>query len=118
MTAVSRYGQCGLHTCGMYVPKPIYEYAPIYWVVLGILLIAVGIYLGMAGDEFYFRAGIGSGAIALAWGLGVLVRRYSRKDRQPCSTYDEYLDQTMELNLRDGSIPTRPTPEESPTPER
>ena len=116
MTAVSRIGQYGLHTPGMYVPKPIYEYAPIYWIVLGTLLIAVGIYLGMAGNEFYFRAGIGAGSIALIWGVGVLVRRYSRKERQPCSTYEEYLDQTCELNLR--THPALQSREDAPTPEQ
>lgn len=84
----------------MFVPKFVYEYAPFYWIILGVLLIAVGTYLGRAGNEVLFFAGIGGGAIACVWGLVVFGRRLSQESRKPCATYDEYLDQTCELNLR------------------
>lgn len=84
----------------MFIPKGLYEYAPFYWIVLGIFLIVVGTYLGTAGNSLYLYAGIGGGAIAALWGLRVFQRRLSQANRQPCSTYDEYLDQTCELNVR------------------
>jgi len=88
----------------MFVPKTLYENAPYYWIVLGVLLIAFGIYYGIAGNQEYLLAGIGGGALACIWGLLVLRRRLAQEARQPCSTYDEYLDQTCELNLRSGPI--------------
>ena len=88
----------------MFISKTLYEKAPFYWIVLGILLIACGIYYGRAGNQDYFLAGIGGGAFACIWGLLVLRRRQAQEKRQPCSTYDEYLDQTCELNLNSGPI--------------
>lgn len=84
----------------MFIPKGVYEYAPYYWIVLGIFLIAVGTYLGTTGNDTFLIAGIGGGLVACLWGLRVFQRRLSRTDRKPCSTYDEYLDQTCELNVR------------------
>jgi hypothetical protein len=96
----------------MFVPKSVYEYAPYYWIVLGIFLIAVGTYLGTTGHDLFLITGVGGGVIACLWGLRVFQRRLSRTDRQPCSTYDEYLDQTCELNVRtkelSSAIPNRP----------
>lgn len=88
----------------MFVPKVIYENAPFYWIVLGILLIVTGTYYGKEGDMVFFFAGVGGGAIACVWGLVVFGRRLAQKSRQPCSTYDEYLDQTCELNLKANPI--------------
>ena len=88
----------------MFVPKTLYENAPYYWIVLGVLLISFGIYYGTAGNQVYFLAGIGGGMFAGIWGLLVLRRRLAQEARQPCSTYDDYLDQTCELNLNSGPI--------------
>jgi hypothetical protein len=88
----------------MFMPKTLYEKAPYYWIVLGALLIAFGIYYGVAGNREYLIAGIGGGMFACIWGSLVLRRRLAREARQPCSTYDEYLDQTCELNLRSGPL--------------
>ena len=84
----------------MFVPKSVYEYAPYYWIVLGVFLIVVGTYLGTEGSVTYLYAGIGGGAIACLWGLRVFQRRLSQTSRQPCETYEEYLDQTCELNVK------------------
>jgi len=86
------------------MPKTLYENAPYYWIVLGALLIAFGIYYGVAGNREYLIAGISGGMFACIWGSLVLRRRLAREARQPCSTYDEYLDQTCELNLRSGPL--------------
>ncbi len=99
------------------MPKTLYEKAPYYWIVLGILLIAFGIYYGRADNQEYLLAGIGGGAFACIWGLLVLRRRLAQETRQPCSTYDEYLDQTMELNVRNLPPTSHPDPADTPAPE-
>jgi hypothetical protein len=101
----------------MYVPKTIYENAPYYWIVLGIALILLGVFYFRIGHQEYFMAGAGGGAIAFVWGLFVLGRRLAQKKRKVCSTYDEYLDQTMELNLRNLPPAGHPTHAEPPAPE-
>jgi len=88
----------------MFIRKSIYENAPYYWIVLGILLIAFGIFYGLSGNQEFFLAGMGGGAFACIWGLFIFRRRLNQEARKPCSTYDEYLDQTCELNLRSGPI--------------
>ncbi len=91
----------------MFIPKAIYENVPYYWIVLGVLLIAFGVYYGTAGNQEYFLAGIGGGLIACIWGLRVFRRRLAQEARRPCSTYDDYLDQTCELNLNRDPITER-----------
>jgi len=91
----------------MFIPKSIYENVPYYWIVLGVLLVACGVYYGRDGNQEYFLAGIGGGVFACIWGLRVFRRRLAQEARQPCSTYDDYLDQTCELNLRSGPITDR-----------
>jgi len=88
----------------MFIRKSIYENAPYYWIVIGVLLIAFGIYYGKSGNQEFFLAGIGGGVFACIWGLFIVKRRLGQEARKPCSTYDEYLDQTCELNLRSGPI--------------
>ena len=65
----------------------------------------------------YFLAGVSGGAFAFVWGLFVFKRRLAQKRRKVCSTYDEYLDQTMELNLRNLPPATPPTPADPQAPE-
>lgn len=101
----------------MYVPKTVYENAPYYWIVLGVLLIGFGAFYGQAGDMKFLLAGIGGGMFALIWGLVVLRHRLAQESRKPCSTYDEYLDQTMELDLRKLQAASREAPAETPVPE-
>ena len=85
----------------MYVPKGVYERAPFFWILLSILLIVMGTYLGATGKSDYFMFGIGGGLIACIWGLRVTRQRLARKDRKICSTYDEYLTETTELHVDD-----------------
>ena len=66
----------------MFVPKFVYEKAPFYWIILGVLLIVTGTYYGKAGDPVYFFAGIGGGAIACVWGFVVFGRRLSRESSE------------------------------------
>jgi hypothetical protein len=101
----------------MYVPKTVYENAPYYWIVLGVLLILFGGYYGKAGNMEFLFAGVGGGTFAIIWGLLVFKHRLSQESRKPCSTYDEYLDQTMELDLRKIRPAGPQSPSEPPVPE-
>ena len=101
----------------MYVPKTVYENAPYYWIVLGIALILLGVFYARTGNQEYFVAGVCGGAFAVIWGLFVFKRRLAQNRRAVCSTYDEYLDQTMELNLRNLPPATPPTPADPQAPE-
>jgi hypothetical protein len=92
----------------MFVPNRVYEVAPFYWVVLGIALIGVGAYVGAMGDQLYLVTGIGSGVISCLWGLRVFRKRLKSEVRRSCSTYDDYLDQTCELNLQANPIAQQP----------
>ena len=88
----------------MFIRKTFYENAPYYWIVLGVLLIAFGIYYGNSRNLVFFMAGVGGGAFACIWGLLIVRRRLAQESRKPCATYDEYLEQTCELNLRSGPV--------------
>jgi len=103
----------------MFIPKSIYENVPYYWIVLGVLLLAFGAYYGRAGDQEYFFAGIAGGVFACIWGVRVFKHRLAQETRQPCSTYDDYLDQTMELDLSkvQPAPASRQASAEPPTPE-
>ena len=88
----------------MFVPKGIYERAPYYWVIVGASLMVMGTYLGATLDVSYYAVGLGGGAITFVWGLLTFRKRLLRELRRPCSTYDDYLDQTCELNFRPESV--------------
>jgi hypothetical protein len=56
----------------MKLPKSVYDYAPHYWVVVGVLLAA----LGFGSDPGPFRYfSITLGLLTFAWGLTVFRRR-------------------------------------------
>ena len=88
----------------MFIPRGLYERAPYYWVVLGATLMLMGTYLGATAGSTYAAAGVACGASAFVWGLLTFRKRLLREVRRPCSTYDDYLDQTCELNFRPESV--------------
>lgn len=77
----------------MWLPTPVYERAPYYWLLLGLLLIVTGTYLGLQADRIYLYLGAPVGLASCAWGIRVLMRR---RIRRPAADLD--LDQTCELN--------------------
>ena len=62
----------------MYLPNSLYERAPHYWLLIGLLLVIVGIYLGIQVDTKFLVLGVSMGLLSCAWGIRVLLRR-SRK---------------------------------------
>ena len=79
----------------MWLPSPVYERAPHYWILLGLLLIITGSYLGLQGTTIYLYLGVPVGVASCAWGIRVLMRR---KIQRP--SVDPELDQTCELNYK------------------
>jgi len=59
----------------MWLPSALYEKAPHYWLLLGLLLIVLGVYLGVEVALPYMLLGVGSGVISCAWGIRTYWRR-------------------------------------------
>jgi hypothetical protein len=57
----------------MHLPKPIYQYAPHYWVVVGILLVLLGLDSDPGSMFRYFS--ITLGALSTVWGAMIFMRR-------------------------------------------
>ena len=51
----------------MWLPTPLYERAPHYWLFLGLFLMVVGAYLGMEMDRRFLYLGFGLGLACCAW---------------------------------------------------
>ena len=62
----------------MYLPDSLYERAPHYWLLIGLLLMVLGIYLGVQMNTGFLLLGVSLGILSCAWGIRVLLRR-SRK---------------------------------------
>ena len=68
----------------MWLPTPFYEKAPHYWLVLGLLFIVFGVYLGLAAQSAYLYIGIFLGIGCCAWSLRVFkIRARSKQSRAP-----------------------------------
>jgi len=62
----------------MYLPNTLYERAPHYWILIGMLLVILGIYLGVELSEKFMVLGVLLGAASCGWGIRILVRRARR----------------------------------------
>jgi hypothetical protein len=67
----------------MWLPTPIYERIPQFWLLLGLLFVSSGLYLGF--DYRLSFAYLFVGALCVAWSVTVLVRR-SRFRNKPIQT--------------------------------
>ena len=59
----------------MYLHSTLYERAPHYWIVIGVLLVILGIYLGVELSSTFLFLGITLGLASCAWGIRILMRR-------------------------------------------
>jgi hypothetical protein len=59
----------------MWIPKAVYDRAPQYWMLVGLLLIVLGIYLGLEMHPLFFIAGFLVGVASLLWGFRVYDKR-------------------------------------------
>ena len=67
----------------MWLPTPIYERVPQFWLLLGLLFFSSGLYLGF--DYRLSFAYLFVGAICAAWSITILARR-SRFRNKPIQT--------------------------------
>ncbi len=64
----------------MWLPTPLYERAPHYWLFLGLFLMVVGTYLGLEMDRRYLYLGVGTGLACCAWSVRTYwLRSYNRE---------------------------------------
>ncbi len=59
----------------MWIPKTVYDRAPQYWVLVGLMLLVVGIYLGLELHPLFFIVGLGVGLASVIWGFRIYDRR-------------------------------------------
>ena len=81
----------------MWLPDPIYRRAPYYWMLLGVLFVAVGTYRALQGDALTAWICLVSGIANCFWSLRVALRRRTRREER---ADDLELDQTCELSYR------------------
>ncbi len=70
----------------MYIPKPIYDYAPYYWLVVGLLLALLGFRVGSEGGQMFQYFSVSLGALSAAWGVLILLRRRARQRLEALET--------------------------------
>jgi len=65
----------------MYIPKSIYQYAPYYWLVVGLLLVLLGFRVGSQGGQMFQYFSVALGALSGIWGVMIfLMRRAQQRD--------------------------------------
>jgi len=63
----------------MWIPTPIYERIPQFWLLLGLLFIALGLYIGFDYEMVFFYLALGLVCIARAIWIQLLRLRYRDK---------------------------------------
>lgn len=59
----------------MWIPTPVYEKAPHYWLLLGLLFIVVGSYLGLQDGRSFMFGGVAVGIACCLWSIRVFSKR-------------------------------------------
>ena len=88
----------------MWLPTPIYERVPQFWLLLGLLFISSGVYLGF--DYRLSFAYLVVGVVCVAWSLTVFLRRYHHRNdpaRKPIPTFVSDVE-----NAKDSEQPENP----------
>jgi len=67
----------------MWLPTPIYERVPQFYVLVGLLLITDGLYLGF--EISYSLYYLGVGIASCAWGVGIFIMRMKNRQSQPAA---------------------------------
>lgn len=63
----------------MWLPAPLYENAPQYWLAVGLGLLVVGTWLGLEIRPLLGYVGVASGTLCCLWSLVVQRRRIARR---------------------------------------
>jgi len=64
----------------MWLPTPVYERIPQFYVLLGMLFFANGLYLGIEFEITLYY--LGAGILSFLYGLGIFIARMIRRQRQ------------------------------------
>lgn len=85
----------------MWLPSQFYEKAPHYWLVLGLLFILVGSYLGTQVERNYLFVGVAVGLSCCLWSIRVFTLR--AKFRKKLQNDDLPPPPQQELDLTDSA---------------
>ena len=64
----------------MYLPTPFYDKAPHYWLLLGVLFIIFGSYLGFQDGRTFMFSGVVVGIACCLWSIRVFSIRAKNRD--------------------------------------
>ena len=67
----------------MWLPTPVYERVPQFYVLVGLLLITDGLYLGFDFSYSFFYLGLG--IASCAWGVAIFIQRMKYRQAQPAA---------------------------------
>jgi len=75
----------------MWLPTPVYERVPQFWLLLGLLFFAFGLYLGFEFGIIFVYLGIGIACIVRsAW---IFQARYRNRSQKDSDSAEEHSDQ-------------------------
>lgn len=102
LAAEERWARAGPEegSSSMFIPRGLYDSAPYYWLVGGIILLVLGTYLAASVAYEHYVLGLIGGSISCAWGLWVFRQRLSRRGQPRCSTCGEYLERASGESIR------------------
>jgi hypothetical protein len=91
----------------MWLPTPVYERVPQFWILLGLLFMSSGTYLGFdySLSFLYFAVGL----VCVVWSGFIFVRRAryrSSPTRKPIPTIEEEEAQDQEQTAEQNESPT------------
>lgn len=93
----------------MWLPTPIYERVPQFWLLLGLLFMTSGTYLGFEYTLSFAYFGVGG--VCVVWSVMVFVKRARfRNDpvRKPIPTFKSEEEQEAEANPAQESEQSKP----------
>lgn len=67
----------------MWLPTPVYERIPQFYILVGLLLMTDGLYLGF--DISYSFVYLGVGIASCAWGVAIFILRMKHRQLHPAS---------------------------------
>ncbi len=89
----------------MWLPTPVYERIPQFWLLLGLLFLSCGTYLGFDFSLSFLYFGVGF--ICCLWSLWIFsMRLRSRKEPQQTQEQAEQVEQTPGDDLNKGAETT------------
>lgn len=82
----------------MWLPDSFYERAPQYWLLLGLMLIIVGTYLGVQMQKpLFIYLGVGVGAVCCLWSFRIFNRRTHLRNKTKDLSHTQILTTTQKI---------------------